>query len=497
MPWWKTTTYLALLAPLYLQLSSQTKCILAAEPKPRLFILSDIANEPDDAQSFVRLMVYANEFQIEGLVATTSIWLNDTTRPDLMHEIVDAYGASLPKLRNHAGGWPEAAHLKALIASGLSVYGMDGVGEGKDSDGSNLLVNAVDASDEPLWIPIWGGASVLAQALWQVNATRSPAEIQLFVSKVRAYAISDQDNTGTWIRRHWPRLFYIASVHHFNRYAVAAWGGMSGEMYYHFPSGADAALVSPEWVREHIQSAGALGEKYPDAEFILEGDTPSLLYMIPNGLSDPEHPEWGSWGGRYGPVTFGEGHFADSVDTIVGSDERTMMGSHVTVWRWREAAQREFAARMRWGVTPQFNHANHAPVAVVNGIEGRHVIKMIVQAGEEVNLDASASCDPDGRDLTFKWWQYKEPSSNNNNPRRDVAELGIDSRTSATVKVRIPSDVVLRQPGRNAHPDCDKHLHLILEVSDGELVAYRRVIFTILGPRIRQPKVIAQGHDEL
>lgn len=485
MAWWKT----ALIALSWARLSLQSQCQLAQEDKPRLLVLSDIANEPDDAQSLVRLLAYANEFRIEGLVATTSIWLNDTTRPDLMHDIVDGYAQSLPNLQAHATGWPDAADIKQVIASGLPVYGMDGVGEGKDSTGSRLLVEAVDSSDKPLWIPIWGGASVLAQALWHVNATRPASEIDRFVQKLRAYSISDQDNTGPWIRRNWPQLFYIASVHHFNRYAVAAWGGMSGEMYYHFPSGADNELVSPEWVRKNIQNTGPIGSKYPDAEFILEGDSPSLLYMIPNGLSDPEHPEWGSWGGRYGPVAYGEGHFADSVDTLVDSDGRTIMGSHVTIWRWREAFQRDFAARMQWTGTGEYDKANHAPVAVVNGIPGRHVIEMVVTAGQEVPLDASESCDPDGRPLSFKWWQYREPSSNNNTPRRDVVDLTISNPESPATTVSIPPEEVLRRPGRNAHPESDKHLHLILEVSDGELVAYRRVILTV--PSLKP------GHDEL
>lgn len=483
---------LALVAALCTTSLASTQCQVDSPHRPRIFLLSDIANEPDDAQSLVRLMAYANEFRLEGLIATTSIWLNDTTRPDQMLDIVDAYGAALPNLQKHADGWPEAKELKGLVASGLPVYGMEGVGEGKDSDGSRMLVKAVDASEEPLWVPIWGGASVLAQALWHVNATRSSAEVDAFVAKLRAYAISDQDNAGPWIRRNFPQLFYIASVHHFNRYAAAAWGGISGDAYYHFPSAASRDVVSAEWIKENIQNAGPLGAKYPDAHFIVEGDTPSLLYMIPNGLSDPEHPEWGSWGGRYGPVAYGEGHFADSVDTII-RDGQTYMGPHVTVWRWRDAFQNDFAARMKWSVSPAFSSAHHAPIASINGDNTRSIIKITAKGSQKITLDASTSCSPDGEKLSYKWWQYFEPSSNNNSPRRDVAPLELDVDDAAKVTVTIPSYEVLRKEGRNAHPEADKHLHLILEVTDGSLVGYRRVIFTILGPESEKQS----GHDEL
>ncbi|GKT95735.1 hypothetical protein Ct61P_13585 [Colletotrichum tofieldiae] len=241
---------------------------------------------------------------------------------------------------------------------------MDGVGDGKDSEGSKRLVKAVDASDEPLWVP---------------------------------------DNTGSWIRRNRPQLFYIASVHHFNRYALAAWGGISGDEYYNFPSFSNLDVVSPEWIQENIQSVGALGAKYPDADFIVEGDTPALLYLIPNGLSDPEHPEWGSWGGRYGPVTYGEGHYADSVDAIKGVSGRTIMSSQATVWRWREAFQNDFAARLKWSASSKFHDAPHAPVVVLNGDRSRKVVKMVVGEEEVIGLDARESCDPDGGNLQYKW----------------------------------------------------------------------------------------------
>lgn len=256
-----------------------TSCTWEESSRRRLFLLSDIANEPDDAQSLVRLLTYANEFQIEGLVATTSWWLNDTTRPDQMREIVGAYAESVGNLRKHASAWPDPDYLLSLIKSGSTQYGMNGVGEYQNSEGSELLVAAVDKSEEPLWIPIWGGSNTLAQALWHVNTTRSAQQVDDFVTKLRVYSISDQDNSGPWIRRNWPKLFYISSVHDFNRYANAAWGGISGDDYYHFPNDANKEVISKSWIKKNIQAVGPLGAQYPDGEFIVEGEIFNLLIL--------------------------------------------------------------------------------------------------------------------------------------------------------------------------------------------------------------------------
>lgn len=47
---------------------------LSFAQKPRVVVMTDISyDEPDDKQSLVRFLLYANEFEVEGLIATTSI----------------------------------------------------------------------------------------------------------------------------------------------------------------------------------------------------------------------------------------------------------------------------------------------------------------------------------------------------------------------------------------------------------------------------------------
>src|ERR1700687_5534492 len=45
--------------------------------RPRVIVMTDIANEPDDQMSLVRFLLYSNQFDVEGLVATTSTWMKD------------------------------------------------------------------------------------------------------------------------------------------------------------------------------------------------------------------------------------------------------------------------------------------------------------------------------------------------------------------------------------------------------------------------------------
>jgi signal recognition particle receptor subunit beta len=82
-----------------------------AQTKPRVIVLTDIENEPDDAQSMVRFLLYSNQMEVEALIATTSIHLRNRTAPERIRRIVEAYGKVRPNLVQHEEGYPETSEL--------------------------------------------------------------------------------------------------------------------------------------------------------------------------------------------------------------------------------------------------------------------------------------------------------------------------------------------------------------------------------------------------
>ncbi len=314
--------------------------------KPRVIVLSDIGNEPDDQMSLVRLLVYSNELEIEGLIASTSTWQKTATHPETMRKLIEAYGQVRPNLLLNAPGWPEAQELLNGVYAGQTGYGMAATGEGKSSEGSRAIARALEREDSrPLWISVWGGTNTLAEALQDLRASKKPEEVERLVSKLRVYSISDQDDAGAWLRREFPSLFYVVmpSTQDGGDYYHATWTGISGDRFYRNGEGADFSRVSNEWLEKNIRAKGPLGKFYPRFLFIMEGDTPSFLGLIDNGLNAYRRPDWGGWGGRYvyrqppgetHPIwTEGGDEFfrASSQDTVVGVDGKEHTSDQATI----------------------------------------------------------------------------------------------------------------------------------------------------------------------
>ena len=450
--------------------------------KQRAIILTDIENEPDDTQSLVRLLLYSNQIDIDALVATTSTHMRTAIHPDSIRAIVKVYGSVRANLLAHEAGFPTEKDLQARVFEGQRAYGMAAVGDGKDTPGSNRIIATLDDADaRPLWIPVWGGANTLAQALHTLRATRPEPELKRLIAKLRVYTISDQDDSGAWIRRTFPNLFYIVSP---GGYGNATWGGIHQAI-----EGIDNETVSNAWLAKNIQQGhGAYGALYPDVAYGMEGDTPSFLGLIPTGLSDPEHPDWGGWGGRYeryipDPKDTDPNGFngsvpiepetrpiwTNAVDSVVSYAPvevgravrpagKPITSARASVWRWRDAFQHDFAARMAWTTQPRAT-ANHPPVARL-----AHSDRLTVKAGESFFLDGTGSSDPDGDSLSYLWINYLEAGS----LKAPIPAQGADNVRRARF---VAPDVARTETA-----------HFILSVTDKgqpSLTRYRRVVVTI------------------
>ncbi len=452
-------------------LSGQTKLQFESPVKQRLVVLTDITNEPDDQESMVRLLVYSNEYDVEGIIATTSTHLRSQVRKDKIETLIRSYGEVTKNLEKHADGYPSMNYLLGITSGHLPLYSMEGVGKGKDSKGSDLIIHAADKNDErPLWISVWGGANCLAQALWKIRETRSEAEVKKFVSKLKVYSISDQDFSGQWIRENFPDLFYIvdpSAGDSWLEYYRATWTGISGDRLNKNGPEYLFHLVDNPWLAENIrENHGPLGANYIKFDYIMEGDTPSFLGLVNNGLGWYVSPAYGGWGGRYelyrsyaekGKIWTSSIH---TQDEIILPDGRKEASNQATIWRWREAYQNDFAARMDWNITSDFKKANHIPVIELNGNAGKSLAMASIKAGDQVNLTATGSKDPDGDNLFYRWFVYPEAGS-------FTGKINLINPDTMNLTFLMPA------------LDKEESLHIILEVKDSgspALFSYRRII---------------------
>lgn len=323
--------------------------------KPRLFILTDITScesgvrEPDDAQTLVRLLHYANDFEIEGLCATSNMGHGHVCRPEIIQEIIDAYEQDFPNLSKVDSAFMRPEALRKTVYAGEAVAGPeisveDCVLSGKLSDAARHLISVVDKADtQPLWVVVWGGTADLAQALHSVEQTRNASEYERFAAKLRILAIGDQDTTGKWIRERHPSVWYWIKT----------------RSYRGIYRGGDVSTSTYEWVEQNLTRAkSAMARLYPNynggdiwwqtlgpVRGVKEGDTPSWLGLIPNGLHLPEMPELGGWGGR--AVKVNARHYEDAVDADLQApeDPDPRMSS---VYRWRADFQTDFLRRVKW-----------------------------------------------------------------------------------------------------------------------------------------------------
>lgn len=424
--------------------------------KPRLVVCTDIAPadvEPDDMESMVRLMAYADMFEIEALI--TSVGWNCDPYPaewaEYLQRVIEAYRKDVPKLmrrsgqqefmpledenkQQYIGYWPSADYVKSRTVMGSIHGGIKAIGADNDSPGSELLIRLADEDDtRPIYVAAWGGANTLAQAIWRVKQTRSAEELKKFVRKFRIYTITDQDMQYSM------RMNRSYSSHMWLRKEFA------DDLQFVWDEGTwqeQCELGKRHWQqhKDNIQGRGALGGEYPTYKWGVEGDTPSFLYVIPNGLNNPEDPHQCGWAGYHE-----RGMCADSLTTAWTSWQEPVRSISVGYkQRFYPDELNDFMARMQWAAEGK---GNLNPYIVIPN-----------DTINSLSLDASKSFDPDGDNLQFSWWQQ---------PEIGKTKVKIEQADQPIATLRIPADA----KGDTIHIICEVH-------DDGpyHLPAYRRII---------------------
>lgn len=222
-----------------------------------------------------------------------------------------------------------------------------------------------------------------------------------------------------------------------------------------------------------------VGNPKQKGAFRSEGDSPSFIHAIPTGLRSLETPAYGGWGGRY--VKVRENTWLDIVPV---SDYEYPKGRWYTksAWgrcytrseypenqdmmreyfkpmtRWIDALQNDFAARADWCVK-SYKETNHPPVVKIN-----HDLDLFVKTGEQIQLSAKGTFDPDKDELTFHWWQYEEADTYN-------GKITIKNPENKEASFTVPNDI---QPGETIHIICE-----VIDNCTPRLTRYQRIIIKI------------------
>jgi len=408
-------------------------------------------------------------------------------------DAVDAYGKAYVNLKTHNASYPTPAELKGKVRFGNIEFDGD---ISKNSPGSDLIKTVI-LDDKPgkLFIAAWGGQSTIARALKAIqeqyeNTTQWEAVKNKIYRKVVLLPSGDQDDTyAKYIKPNWPGIEYRQFTDGPN-YAYGAQFGAKPE---------NAVYLTTAWLTANVTSRGPLGALYrvwgdgkqmvkgdkmdyfgmsgytddqlrkmgyavwmpvqEKGSWIGEGDDFTFMNMPGNGLRAYEDASFGGWGGRgmNEGQTFSYSLSDTSQQAMASALSQVNKGAKSSFPEFFPAAENDFAARLKWSVTPRFADANHEPVVSIEG-----PLNILASPGEKIRLNGKVT-DPDGNAVSIKWWQFPVVGSY-------TGKVEIINPTQTQARIVIPKEAA------------GQTIHIVLEATDNgtpALTRYQRVVITV------------------
>ena len=492
---------------LFVVVIAMTSTGIAQSPAARARTIVTTDGEVDDQDSFIRLLLYSNEFNLEGLIYSSSQWhykgdgkrtpftskMKSTkerygSRTNLrwpgttwMQQLIGKYDSVYANLLQHDPGFPTAKYLNSIIRVGNINFEGDMSG---DTEGSDFIKKSLlDDAPGPLYLQIWGGTNTVARALKSIEYSyKDKADWKSVYEKVTKkailYMVLDQDATyQDYIAKTWPAIRVMYNSDQFWCLAYpwpkfvptplqpslkGPWfaenikfnHGPLLASYYLWGDGT-AIENDPEHTHGDLREAKKFGLGQYD--FISEGDSPAFFYLIDVGLRNQEDAAFGGWGGRMVPSPSNPHRREDGKHVTDYNPFTKKQDAAYPQTRWISDLQNDFAARADWCVK-KYADANHPPLP---RLKGPHSLKL--KAGSKLQLEAGAS-DPDGNEVSYRWWQYEEVDSY-------AGSIPIVHANTSQASIIVPADA---KPGDT--------IHLILEATDNgspALTRYQRLVITV------------------
>lgn len=295
----------------------------APESQPaRVIVSSDIGgDDPDDFQSLVHLLVYADRFDLEGLIASPP----GAGRSKHILEVLRAYEADYPRLKARASRFPSPESLRDMTRQGaIDVAPKEGFSQ--PTEGSRWIIRQADRKDDrPLYILVWGSITDVAQAVHDAPQIKK----RIRILSIGGWNTKQDPHARQYLFDMHPDLWWVESNTTCRGMYV---GGRQ-----------DRDLGNLSFVERHVRGHGALGDLYwAKKRDIKMGDTPSLLYLF---TGNPDDPTGEHWGGQF-KLTAGRATHWTDLDKP-GLRAGNYNGA-ATVNRWRVDILRDWQKRMDW-----------------------------------------------------------------------------------------------------------------------------------------------------